>query len=120
MPAYRSLPGPEIADEPALQTAVEQSGADGLLMSRLLGIDTQVTVDPGMGGWYQPYYGWYASPELKRTARVETSLYSVATKKTVWTTVSETINPGTVQEEAPALADAVIKDLRSRGLVAAR
>jgi hypothetical protein len=118
VPAYQVSQGAEMADEPTLQAAVEQSGSDTLMMSRLLSINTQVTGVSDGYGWYGAYSGWYGYPEVTTTARVETSLYNVATKKVVWTAVSETVNPGSVQDEAPGLADAVIKDLRSKGLIA--
>jgi hypothetical protein len=46
VPAWRSFPGEGPFDEAALSSAVAASGADGMLMVRLLGIDTQVNVWP--------------------------------------------------------------------------
>ena len=42
-------------DEAGFGAAVGRSGADGLLMVRLLGVETQTTVWPPMG----PRIGWY-------------------------------------------------------------
>lgn len=44
IPAYRFLPGQERASEAELDRAVGESGADALLMSRLLRVDTQAQV----------------------------------------------------------------------------
>jgi hypothetical protein len=70
-------------------------------------------------GWYGAYAGWYAVPQVTQfqIATAETRLYAARTKQLVWSATSETFNPTSVQQEAPGLADAVIKALRARGLL---
>ena len=131
VPAWQSFRDEGQASEAQLETAVAQSGADALLMSRLLGIDTRTNVStmmvpgPMMGpgpGWWGGYAGWYAVPQVTQyqIATVETTVFDVKSHRIVWTATSETFNPTSVQKEAPGLADAVIGALQARGLIAAK
>jgi hypothetical protein len=78
---------------------------------------------PGPGyGWWGGYSGWYAVPQVTQyqVATAETTVFDVKTHKIVWSATSQTFNPRSVQQEAPGLADAVIADLKARGLIAAK
>jgi hypothetical protein len=124
VPAWRYLPAEGQADESAFNAAVVASGADGLLMVRLLGIDTQTNVStafvPGPGfGWYGFYSGWYAVPQVMQyqIAVVETTLFDVKSRRLVWSGTSETINPTSVQKDAPGFADLIVVALQKGGLL---
>lgn len=131
VPAYQYLNEDGPSGEQSLQAAVAQSGADAVMMERLLGVDTRTNfstvmvpgpmMGPGMG-WYGPYSGWYAVPQVSQyqVAMAETTLYDAKSRQLVWTATSQTFNPTSVQQEAPGLADAVIGALKQRGLVAAK
>lgn len=131
VPAYQFLNDDGPAGEQSLQAAVAQSGADAVMMERLLGVDTRTNystalvpgpmMGPGMG-WYGPYSGWYAVPQISQyqVAMAETTLYEAKSRQLVWTATSQTFNPTSMQQEAPGLADAVIGALRQRGLIAAK
>jgi hypothetical protein len=131
VPAYQYLNDDGPAGEQSVQAAVAQSGADAVMMERVLGVDTRTNVStelvpgpmmgPGMG-WYGPYSGWYAVPQISQyqVATAETTLYDAKSRQLVWTATSQTFNPTSVQKEAPGLADAVIGALRQRGLIAAK
>jgi hypothetical protein len=133
VPAWQSFRDEGQASEVAMDAAVAQSGADAVLMTRLLGVDTRVNVSPmmvpgpmmgpGFGpGWWGGYAGWYAVPQVTQyqIATAETTLFEVKTHKIVWSATSETFNPKSVQQEAPGLADTVIKALQARGLIAGK
>lgn len=126
VPAWRHLPTDGQADEPTFNAAVAASGADGMLMVRLLGIDTQTSVStmlvPGPGfGWYGFYSGWYAVPQVTQyqVAIVETTLFDVKTRRIVWSGTSETFNPTSVQKDAPAFADLIVGSLQKGGFLPA-
>jgi hypothetical protein len=126
VPAWQFLANEGPADEGALASAVAASAADGMLMVRLLGVDTQTTVwttvMPGPGfGWYGFYSGWYAYPQVTQTqiAVVETTLFDIRTKRIVWSATSETINPSSVQKDAPGFADVIMASLRNAGFLPA-
>jgi hypothetical protein len=132
VPAWQFLNSDDPADESSLQSVVLRSGADGVLMARILGVNTQTNAStvmvpgPGIGpgfafGWYGAYSSWYALPQVTQyqIATVETRLYVAQTKQLVWSATSETFNPTSVQQESPGLADVVIKSLQTRGLLPA-
>ena len=130
-PAWQSFRDEGQASEAQMEAAVVQSGADALMMTRLLGIDTRTNVStmmvPGqmMGpgpGWWGGYSGWYAVPQVTQyqIATAETTVFDVKTRRIVWTATSQTFNPTSVQREAPGLADAVIGALQTRGLIATK
>ena len=137
VPAWQSFVDEGQANEAAMDAAIARSGADALLMTRLLGVDTRTNVStmmvpgpfvgpgfgPGFGpgpGWYGGYSGWYAVPQVTQyqVATAETTLFDVTTHRIVWSATSQTFNPTSVQQEAPGLADAVIQALQARGLIA--
>jgi hypothetical protein len=132
-PAWQSFRDEGQVSEAVMDAAVAQSGADAVLMTRLLGVDTRINVSPmmvpgpmmgpGFGpGWWGGYAGWYAVPQVTQyqIATAETTLFEVKTHKIVWSATSETFNPKSVQQEAPGLADTVIKALQTRGLIATK
>ena len=109
--------------EDAFSAAVTKTGADAMLMARLLGVETQTTVWPPMGpriGWYGAYSGWYAYPDVttSQTAVVETTLFDVKSRRVVWSGTSETLNPTSVAKDAPGFADVILGALRRDGLLA--
>ena len=111
-------------DEGAFGAAVAKSGADAMLMVRLLSVETQTTVWPPMGpriGWYGMYSGWYAYPDVtqSQTAIVETTLFDAKSRRVIWSGTSETLNPTSVQKDAPAFADVILGALRKDGLLPA-
>ena len=145
VPAWQNFRDEGQGNEAEMEAAVAQSGADALLMTRLLGIDTRTNVTtvmvpgsvwgpgfgpgfgpgPGFGagpGWWGPYQSWQAVPQVTQyqIATAETTLFDVKTHRIVWTATSQTFNPTSVQQEAPGLASAVIGALQTRGLIAAK
>jgi hypothetical protein len=129
VPGYRFIPEASRANEPAWNEGVAASGADGVLVVRVLRVDQKTRVMTTMvpGPMFGPYYawwgpGWYAVPEVQQyeTAIVESTLYDAKTKRPVWSATTETFNPTTVQKETPGFADLIIGQLAARGLAAAR
>jgi hypothetical protein len=126
IPAYRYLVEDGKVAEPALDAAVRASGADGLLMSRVRGIDRRTSVTtsmatmPGPGfGWYGLYSAWYPVTEVRQydIATVETSLFAADGKRVVWSGMTETYEPTSVAKDAPGFAAVIVKALQQRGLV---
>jgi len=123
------------ATEAPFTAAVTKSGAQGLLVVRLLGVDTRTQVTTTMvptsamwggsrwgGGWGGGAFGPSMVPvaEIQQydLAMVETTLYDVATGRVVWAATTQTLNPSSVQREAPGFADVIIGQLSARGLIA--
>ncbi len=126
VPGYSTVPLETRAAEGPFATAVAATGADAVLMVRLLRVDTKTQVStmmmPGpMWGPWGGYYGgpgWYPATDITQydVATVESNLYDVRTKRLIWAATSDTINPTTVAKEAPNFADLLIAQFRARGL----
>jgi hypothetical protein len=130
------IPDDARAAEAPFTAAVTRTGAQGLLVVRLLGVDTRTQVTTTMvptssvmwggsrwgGGWGGGSFGPSMVPvsEIQQydLAMVETTLYEVATGRVVWAATTQTLNPTSVQREAPGFADIIIGQLSARGLIA--
>ena len=129
IPGYQFLPDDARQNEPGWNQGVASSGCDGLLLVRVLGVDTktQVTTTMVPGPIYFGPYGrpWgpqmVAVPEVTQydVANVETNLFDVKTKRVVWAGTTQTFNPTTVAQETPGFAKLIIGQLAARGLIAA-
>jgi hypothetical protein len=125
--------------EASFVAAVVNTGAQGLLLVRVLGVDTRTrvttTMVPGGMGWGpspwgSPRSGAWGSPTGTRIpvqqvsqydlATVETKLFDVPTKNLVWAATTSTFNPRSVARETPAFADLIIGQLADRGIIAVR
>lgn len=131
--AYRFLPESGKVSEAELDRAVQQSGADGLVMSRVRNVDRRTSVStqmvpmgPSMGpwgpGWYGMYAGWFPVTEVRQydIAVVETSAFSTQGRRLVWTGMTETYEPRSMQQDAPGFADVIAKALSARGVLPAQ
>jgi hypothetical protein len=127
VPSYEYLKQDGDVDEPTLSAAVRASGADGLLMVRLLRVDRQTRVTTAYApAFYPGYYGfysaWIAYPDVYQydIATAEVNLFDVRTNTLVWGGTTETFNPRSVSREAAPFANVIIDALAERGLVPPR
>lgn len=116
----------------AFDAAVARSGAQGLLLVSVLGVDTRTqvstTMAPGGLAWGRGPWGGPSTTALVPVQRVsqydlatvETKLFDVATRRVVWAGTTTTLNPQSVTRETPAFADVVIGELKARGIIAGR
>lgn len=133
IPGYTTVPPDARRAEGPFAAAVAATGADGVILVRLLRVDTKTQVStmmmpgPMMGPWGGFYGGgfygggFYAVPEVTQydVASVETNVYAVPARTLVWAATTQTVNPTTVEKEAPNYADIIIAQLRARNLVPA-
>lgn len=130
IPGWQFLPDDARRNDPGWNAGVAASGADGLLVVRILGVDTKTRVStmmvPGPGMYIGPYGGWWgppmvAVPDVSQydIANVETTLFDVRTHRVVWAGTTETFNPTTVRQETPGFADLILAQLTARGLIGA-
>jgi hypothetical protein len=137
------IPDDARAAQAPFTEAVTRSGAQGLLVVRLLGVDTRTQISTTMvpttgpmwggpgwgpgwgGGWGSGWGGAGFGPAMVPVqevsqydlAIVETTLFEVATGRVVWSANTQTLNPSTVQREAPGFAGVIIGQLKARGLI---
>ncbi len=118
--------------EASFVAAVVNTGAQGLLLVRVLGVDTRTrvttTMVPGGMAWGRGAWG----PGPTRTmvpvqqvsqydlATVETKLFDVQAKNLVWAATTSTFNPRSVARETPAFAELIIGQLADRGVIAVK
>jgi hypothetical protein len=131
--SYTLLTGDEVENAEANRDAIRQeldaAGFDAAVTMRLVSEEQTLNYTPGMtypayyGGFYG-YYGWgwgYAySPGYVSTdtvVSVETNLYSLDEDRLIWSGVTETFNPGDIGSMVNDIADAVVDNLRRRGLI---
>ena len=116
--------------EASFVAAVTGSGAQGLLLVRLLGVDTRTrvttTMVPGGMAWGRGPWGgptsrtMVAVPQVRQyeLAAVETKLFDVQTRQLVWAATTSTFNPVSLARETPAFAELIIGELADRGVIA--
>jgi hypothetical protein len=121
------------AGDAEFASAVAKSGAQGLLLVRLLRVDTRTQVSTTMvpggmgwgwgGGWGSPW-GRTMVPVQQVSqydlATVESKLFEVQTKQLVWAATSTTLNPTSVARETPGFAEVIIGQLAQRGIIQGR
>ena len=128
-PSYTLMPYDGQADEAQLREAVQKSGAQGVLITRLVRVEQKTQVTPGVYrpmpvagfyGWYASYWnGYYEPPTIYQydIVTVETSLYSVPLSELVWSGMTETFSPQDVRKETEGFAKVIIEALRKQGLI---
>jgi len=122
IPGYTTVPPDARRAGGPFAAAVAATGADGVLIVRLLGVDQKTQVStmmmPGPGGGFYGggIYGggfgggMYAVPQVTQyeVASVETNLYAVGTRTLIWSATTQTVDPKTITKEAPGYADLII------------
>ena len=125
-PAYRVVDDADIRDEKRATDKFRAAGFDAVVLMRVVSLDKETTYVPAtmyagtlpygrMAGGYS--YGWSQvyQPGYLRTDKiltVGTSVYALAGEKLVWTSRSETFNPGEVQKVVKDVVAANAKAVR--------
>ena len=127
------LPQSERLTEEQVRSAIEGGDFDGVLVTRLLGVDEDqeyvpptthamptTTYGPGYYGYYGSSYTVVHEPGYYKTNtnfRLETNLYAVATGELVWSGHTSTINPESLADVIDSMTAAVAAKLKSEGLI---
>jgi hypothetical protein len=132
VPSYILLPRDGKVEDAELRAAVAKSGADGVLMTRLVRLDRRTQVSPGYVsvlpaygyyGSFYPYYGasfaYYGPPMVTQydVAVLETNLWNAREEHLVWSAMTETVSPDNVRKATTDLAKVVIESLRAEKLI---
>jgi hypothetical protein len=120
------IPVSTAADSATFVAAVNQSGADMLAITRLVSAEKETQYVPG-ATYYTPapysygYYGYYHSSwgvvndpgyyVENKIYNLETNLYDVASRKLVWSGVTQNVNPSSIQTAAFDVSQSVIYDV---------
>jgi hypothetical protein len=125
------------APEPFTE-ALRRSGAEGVLVIRVLGVDTRTQVNTMMVTTTIPVWGgpmrgpgWGGTSVWATTTvpvtqvsqynlvMVETSLDEVSTGRLLWSGITQTLNPSNFQRDVGGFSDVIIGQLVARRLLGA-
>ncbi|HMK72825.1 MAG TPA: hypothetical protein VK454_05780 [Myxococcaceae bacterium] len=134
--SYTLIPQDGQVPNDQLEAAIRQSGVDGVLATRFLGMNTQVTYTPGQvyGTAYPVYYGgfygmygtaWgydYVPPTYSTNAVVtlETDVFDAIKLEMVWSGTTQTTNPTTIGQEMAGFTKVVVNAMAERGILAVK
>jgi hypothetical protein len=129
-PSYEALPHSERLTEAQVRGAIEGDDYDGVIVTRLLGIEEDTEYVPPRTytvARHRGYYGYYGSSwdvvhepgyfETHTIVRLETNLYDVATGELVWSGQSETFDPSSLTDIIDSATKAVAKRLGEERLI---
>jgi hypothetical protein len=119
-------------DSAAVAQKVTDSGADFVIVTRLLAVDKETTYIPGQtyvapGMYWNGYYGLFTHAytaletpgyvEQNTVVRLETSVFDVPTGKLVWGGLSESFNPSGTASMAESVTRKIVHRLEDSGLI---
>jgi hypothetical protein len=121
-------PGAPPPDSLAIVEKVRSSGANLVMVSRLLGVNEVQTYVPGTVGYYPTgYYGYYAGGmavvgtpgyyETDTEFELETNVFDVASEKLVWSGASQTVDPSNMSDLCNSISSAVVQSMVSTGVI---
>ena len=128
--SFSLFPDLEAIDKDAAIAKIKEAGCDGVVVLRPMGSKTKVSNIPGkieydpiydtfVGYWG---YAWTTSwaPEYQEsdlTVKIQTLVYDLKSGKLIWSSATETKNPGSVRNLVDGVADKVGKSMRKQGLI---
>ena len=127
-PSYTVLTEAEVKDPALVKAKLASAGFDGAVVVRFVGAEQQTTYVPGTAYWGPaPYggfygywgYGWGAaySPGYLTTDTVvtlESNIYDVAKESLIWSSRSETISPGSINELMQSVIEKTVYEMRKQ------
>lgn len=133
IPGYTLIPQDGQIPEDVLQKAVKESGVDGVLITRMVGKDRDVTVAPAgpmpppMWGMRPYYYGFYSGawvgyydPGMVMTTDyivAETTLFRADSPESIWSATTSTLQPTDVRKSSEGFASVMIAALKKAGMI---
>jgi hypothetical protein len=134
--SYQILPGDERLTKEELEDAIRGEGFDGVIVSRLLGVDEETTYVPpttevvpsSMGYGRRGYYGYYGrgydvvrTPGYTQTTEIvslETKLWNAEDSQLAWGIRSETFDPKSNSDAMDSVVKKLVRKLADDGLLA--
>lgn len=125
------LPAGGLADAKAVGRVIAQSGADGLIITHLVGARSQtVVVPPGsytnanlyasLIPYYQRVYGYVTEPGYYANfpvLQLETNLYDAARQRLVWSSRSQTMDPAAEKQTIKEVIATVVNGMAAAGFL---
>jgi len=130
VPSYTLMDSDIELSRETVEAAIEGQGFDGVLVTRLLGVEEIEEYQPPVTyDHYRSYHRYYqrsldySSPGYYRNYKIlklETNLYDTATQELIWSMQSETIDPSAPQDVIEAQIILTMERLTQGGLIAAK
>lgn len=126
---YSVVPDEAREDDAELARFIEASGADGMLVVRMIGQDERTRWVPGSfpNYYYSPYgYHRYRGPyyndpgymRVEEVFRFETNVYDLEPETLLWSGLTSTVSPSSMESLIGELMDVIGDELHSQGLIA--
>ena len=126
--SYKTIPFEKLRDKELVKAMIKSSGADTVLVSRLVDTKTIESYSPGLvysvPGFYYDWWGYYEMVFVDygytydiRVSYIETNLYDVKTEKLIWSGHSKTERTEGEQQLINVFIQVMIKKLVSSGLI---
>lgn len=131
VPSYTLIPKDGQIAEDALQKAIQDAGADGVLITRMVSRESDLVVTPspmppplyGRRPYYYGYYssawtGYYEPSSVQQFKYIvaETTLFRAAAAEPAWSATTRTQEPEDVAKATAGFAKAVIPAMKKDGL----
>src|SRR5262245_61299216 len=119
-------------DSAAVAQKVADSGANLVMVTRMLAVDKETTYIPGQtyvapGLYWNGYYGLFTHAytametpgylQQDTVVRLETSVFDVPTGRLVWGGVSESFNPSSTESLAQNVTEKIVHHMERSGLI---
>jgi len=110
-------PGDSVAA--AVDAKLQKDGFDGLVLMRLVEINKSLNVQTtGYGGYYGYRYGGASTTVSEdKTFMVETTIFSIASGKMLWSGTTSTLNPSSLEKAIDDIIAADKAQLIKQGLI---
>jgi hypothetical protein len=126
--SYPILPESGAIPNERVQQGVQRTGADAVLVTRLMRVRQDVNVMPshvypgfygaGFRGWYGGAYAVApADVSVYDVLTIESTLWNVRTDKPVWSGTSEVTAPSNIADASKELADVLIAKMKADGVL---
>jgi hypothetical protein len=124
VPSYRVLGDTDLRNRNAVKSKLSDQGFQGVLVMRVTRVSEQVTPVGGPYGTFDGYYDYAGAtafdPAYLQTdtvVHVVSNLYSLLDEKLIWSGVSQTFDPASVQAFIDDVSKAVAKSIQKDRLV---
>lgn len=131
--SYKTLEGDRVRNNETARDSIRSAGYDGAVVLRLVSTRTEQQYRPGAWSYptfpmyYRSFWGYYryAWPTVyepgyltsDQVVAAETLVYDLKQDELVWSGLSETTNPESVDKFIGALAKTATKDMTKKGVL---
>ena len=129
IPSYLYIPQDGPVGEAVLKQALKETGADALMITRLVRVQKKTEIAPGyyppdpamaVHPLYTTAWNDYYEPPIAYRSEVytcETSLYDTVKNRVVWSGRAQTTTPGNLNQEIKDYAGVIISALKDKKLI---